>query len=98
MPSGMYLSTRDVQGGGNRRGHKGHPRVRDLGIGCSRSGPSLGQHTCCVAGLALGLAFPPCKMDVMKYLLGCVTVGIKSTEMRGSNAPGEHCGLVVQQS
>ena len=40
-----------------------------------------------------GPAFPLCKMGMIKYLLGYMTVRIKSTEMRDSNALCENSVL-----
>lgn len=74
MPSGMYLSARGV----GRERAEGRATGEEPG---DRPQP-VRAHTCWVAGLALGLAFPPCEMGVIKYLLSCLTVRVKSTEMR----------------
>lgn len=75
----MYLRN---SGGWDRRGHK-RPTCEELG-----NRPQLTRVTCYVVGLVLGLSFPLCKMGIKKCPLGCVTVRIKSTERRDSNA---HC-------
>lgn len=73
----MYLRTSE---GWDRRGHK-RPTCEGLG-----NRPQLTKVTCYVAGLVLGFSFPLCKMGIKKCPLGCVTVRIKSTERRDSNA------------